>query len=122
MRALELVDGRILAVLLVADLRLGHRREHRRGRLRERVRAEVDHAPDATGFRAHGDREVLDGDGREAEALELDRELGVAAVGPRAHRLVQLDERGQVLGVRHPPAACRRAEALRDRPAARGAA
>ena len=42
-RALQLVDGRILEVLLVSDLGVRHRVEHRRRRLRERVGAEIDH-------------------------------------------------------------------------------
>ena len=42
---LKLVDGRILEVLLVADLGGRHRSEHFGGRLRHRVRAEVDHRP-----------------------------------------------------------------------------
>ena len=41
--ALELVHGRVLAPLLVADLGRGDRRAHLRARLRLRVRAEVDH-------------------------------------------------------------------------------
>ena len=40
---LELVDGRILALLLVADRRGGDRRAHPRGRPRRGVGAEVDH-------------------------------------------------------------------------------
>ncbi len=45
---LQLVDARILEVLLVTDLRRGHRGEHCLRRPRERVGAEVDHGPDAT--------------------------------------------------------------------------
>jgi len=41
---LELEHGRVLALLLVADDRLGDRPAHPLGRLRQRVRAEVDHA------------------------------------------------------------------------------
>ena len=41
---LERDDGRVLALLLVPHDGLGDRRAHRRGRLREGVRAEVDHA------------------------------------------------------------------------------
>ncbi len=40
---LELVDGRVLALLLVADLRVRDRRAHRLRRPRGRVGAEVDH-------------------------------------------------------------------------------
>ena len=43
--ALQLVGGRILALLLVADLGGRHRREHPRRRLRDGVGAEVDHRP-----------------------------------------------------------------------------
>jgi hypothetical protein len=43
--ALELVDGRVLAPLLVADLGRCDRGAHLRRRLRLRVRAELDHAP-----------------------------------------------------------------------------
>ena len=41
---LQLVDGRVLAQLLVADLGGGHRGTHLRRRDRRRVRAKVDHA------------------------------------------------------------------------------
>ncbi len=41
---LERDHGRVLALLLVADDRLGDRPAHPLGRLRQRVRAEVDHA------------------------------------------------------------------------------
>ncbi len=43
--ALQLVGGRILALLLVADLGRRHRREHPWRRLRDGVGAEVDHRP-----------------------------------------------------------------------------
>ena len=45
---LERVDRRILALLLVADGRLGDRAAHAVRRLRRRVRAQVDHGRDAT--------------------------------------------------------------------------
>ena len=41
--AFELEDGRILAVLLVADLGVRHRLAHRLRRLRLGIRAEIDH-------------------------------------------------------------------------------
>ncbi len=41
--ALQLVRGRVLALLLVADFGGGHRREHPRGGLRDGVGAKVDH-------------------------------------------------------------------------------
>jgi hypothetical protein len=40
---LELVDRRVLLLLLVTDLGLSHRRQHCRGRFRRRVGTEVDH-------------------------------------------------------------------------------
>jgi hypothetical protein len=43
---LQLVDGGILAQLLVADLGRGHRRAHLRRRSGRRVGAEIDHASD----------------------------------------------------------------------------
>src|SRR5207244_3496753 len=48
---LQLVDGRVLARLLVADLGRGHRREHLLGRLGRRVRAEIDHRSERTAGR-----------------------------------------------------------------------
>ena len=42
--ALELVDGRVLPLLLVADGGVGDRLAHRRGRPGQRVGAEIDHA------------------------------------------------------------------------------
>ena len=41
---LELEHGRVLALLLVADLGVRHRRAHRRRRLRRGIGAEIDHA------------------------------------------------------------------------------
>ena len=43
--ALELVDGRVLTLLLVADRGVRDRRSHRRRRLGQGVGAEIDHRP-----------------------------------------------------------------------------
>ena len=42
--ALELEDGRVLALLLVADVGVRHRRAHRRRRPRRGIGAKIDHA------------------------------------------------------------------------------
>ena len=45
---LELEDGRVLALLLVADLGARHRLAHAARRLRRRIGAEIDHAEEST--------------------------------------------------------------------------
>ena len=52
--ALQLVDGRILLLLLVTDLGGGHRRQHLGGRLRSGVGPQIDHGAQPSGAHLAG--------------------------------------------------------------------
>ena len=88
--ALQLVGGRILALLLVADLGGRHRSEHSRRRLRDGVGAQVDH--DGGRYRSPMDLTLLEQTLARARRARLPRPAGVGVDGARRGRLRRDDE------------------------------
>ena len=82
--ALQLVRGRILALLLVADLGSGHGREHPGRRLRDGVGAQVDH--DRGRYRSPMDLALLEQTLRERGEPAFRAAPGVGVDGARSSR------------------------------------
>ena len=103
--ALELVDGRVLAELLVAHVGGRHRRAHLGSGIRGGVGAEIDHGA----ILAADGPEPARGDARRPRGAGVPRNPGLAVGGARRLRLRRDDERA-----RHVAAGARRRRAVLD--------